>query len=489
MDLSDYNIASWIISKALALTYMIAFLSLMPQLLGLYGRRGILSIDHLLNILDKEMKFERFYHVPSLFWFASSDRSLRFFCLLGLTAATLALLGFSQTWMFLLCWIIYLSFVSCGQIFLSYQWDSLLLELGFLGLFFAPFNFEWLTDSFHVLPPLVLALTWFLLFKLMFLSGLVKLTHKDVSWKNLTALSYHYWTQPLPGPLAYWMAKLPLNFHKFSTVVMFIVELGLPFLILFPETRAAACAGLIFLQVLIILTGNYAFFNIITILMSLALLSDRIWHQIFGTLHIPGWNLTPLQNIDDVASFIAVLILVPPSLFWIFKTFKEKSKVLDFFLPVMRFLYPFRISNPYGLFAIMTKSRPELVIEGSNDGEHWKAYEFRNKPGAPERALPLVAPHQPRFDWQMWFAALENFNDNLWLQNVIVRLFENSPDVKTLFASCPFAEPPKYLRIQRYDYHFSTFSELKEKGLWWTRHLIGPYSQIFEISDFQGDRN
>lgn len=489
MDFADYSLASWIISKGLALTYFIAFFSLLPQLLGLYGQRGILSIDHLLNILDREMKIERFFHIPSLFWFASSDRALKFFCLLGMTASSLALLGFSQSWMLLLCFVIYLSFVTCGQIFLSYQWDSLLLELGFLGLFFAPFEFEWLTTSIHMLSPLILGLVWFLLFKLMFLSGLVKLTHKDVSWKNLTALNYHYWTQPLPGPLAYWMDKLPRGFQKFSTLVMFAIELVVPWFILFEATRAPAAMALIFLQVMIILTGNYAFFNIITIFMSLTLVSDEHWKRIFDVWSDSTWFLTPIQSFDDVRSFFALIVLVPPSLFWIFKTLKEKSKVLDFFLPVMRFLYPFRISNPYGLFAVMTKTRPELIIEGSLDGKNWEAYEFRYKPGNPKRFLPLVAPHQPRFDWQMWFAALEGFNENLWLQNVIVRLFENSPDVKSLFAHAPFGEmPPVYLRIQRYEYKFSGYQELKESGVWWNRHLIGPYTPTFDVTDFQGEK-
>lgn len=198
MILEDHNIASWILSKTLSLGYFIAFLSLTPQLLGLFGRQGILSIDHLLNLLDKEMKAERFYHVPSLFWFFSSDAALRTVCFVGMTAASLAFLGFSQSLMLAICFVCYLSFVSTGQIFLNYQWDNLLLEFGFLGLFFAPWQWEWIPFGTHVLHPVVYGLTLMLLFKLMFLSGVAKLTTKDATWKNLTALTYHYWTQPLP---------------------------------------------------------------------------------------------------------------------------------------------------------------------------------------------------------------------------------------------------------------------------------------------------
>ncbi len=259
--LTDYNIASWILAKSLSVSYFIAFLSLMPQLLGLYGQQGILSIDHLLNLLDREMKVERFYHVPSLFWFFSSDFSLKAVCFIGMTASSLAFLGFSQTLMFLICFLCYLSFVSTGQLFLSFQWDSLLLEFGFLGLFFAPLQWEWIPLGAHVLHPVIYALTLFLLFKLMFLSGVVKLVNKDLCWKDFTALTYHYWTQPLPTPLAFFASKLPLWFQRFCTFMMFFTELVVPFFIFIPGTVQAVAVGfLILLQIMIILTGNYGFF-------------------------------------------------------------------------------------------------------------------------------------------------------------------------------------------------------------------------------------
>ncbi|WP_374001516.1 lipase maturation factor family protein [Bdellovibrio bacteriovorus] len=473
MLIEDYNISSWIVSKTLALSYFIAFLSLLPQVLGLFGTQGILSIDHLLNILDKELKADRFYHVPSLFWFSSGDLTLKLFCFVGMTASSLAFLGFSQSIMFMICFICYLSFVSCGQIFLSYQWDSLLLEFGFLGLFFAPWKWEWLPLGTHSLHPILLGLVIFLLFKLMFLSGVVKLTHKDASWKNLTALTYHYWTQPLPTPLAYFVHKLPIFFQKLSAAIMFAIELGMPFLMLIPgKTQIFAVGFLVFLQVLIILTGNYGFFNLLTLGLCLAVLPDSSW----------GFTINWVEH-TTIPTYIAVipaLILIPPSLFWIAKTLWEKSTKLNFMLPYMRLLYPFRINNPYGLFAVMTKTRPEIILQGSNDGHHWQDYEFPHKPGDLKKFPTIVAPHQPRLDWQMWFAALEGFNENLWLQNVATRIFEQSPDVLGLLRKDPFkGSAPHYLRFERYEYRFTSLKEFRTSGHWWHREHLGSYGPTF----------
>lgn len=476
--MNSYYIASWVLGKVLAVSYFVAFLSLSTQVLGLYGKQGILSIDHLLNLLDKELGADRFLHFPSLFWFLSTDTALKGACLLGMTASSLAFFGFSQGWMFLLCWVFYLSFVSVGQIFLSYQWDSLLLELGFLGIFFAPFRFEWVPWVGYQVHPVLMGMVWLLTFKLMFSSGVVKLTNKDASWKNLTALDFHFWTQPLPNPISYFFAKLPPFLLKVCTAVMFFIELIVPFFIFVPGiTQMIAACLLIFLQILILATGNFAFFNLITLGLCLSFVPDQFW--LFN-----GSAILPSSLSTLVVSIVALSVL-PAHIFWIYKTLFETSKVGDFLLPYMRFIYPWRLSNPYGLFAVMTKSRPELVLEGSMDGQSWQEYEFNFKPGNIHRAPPFVAPFQPRMDWQMWFAALETFNENLWLQNLVTRLFEDSKDVKELIALDPFAgRVPQYLRIVKYDYKFSGFSDLRKNGKWWHRTFLGVYSPVFARDDF-----
>ncbi|MFM6929536.1 MAG: lipase maturation factor family protein [Bdellovibrio sp.] len=476
--MNSYYIASWVLEKVLAISYFVAFLSLSTQVLGLYGKQGILSIDHLLNLLDKELGADRFLHLPSVFWFLSTDTALKGICLLGMTAASLAFLGFSQSWMLLLCWVFYLSFVSVGQIFLSYQWDSLLLELGFLGIFFAPLKIEWTPLLGYQIHPLLMGLVWLLTFKLMFSSGVVKLTNKDASWKNLTALDYHFWTQPLPNPISYFFAKLPPLVLKACTATMFFIELVVPFFIFVPgKTQMIAACLLIFLQILIIATGNFAFFNLITLGLCLSVVPDQFW--VFSSSAIRQTQQSTL-----VASLL-IVVLLPAHIFWIYKTVFEKSQRGDFLLPYMRFIYPWRLSNPYGLFAVMTKSRPELILEGSMDGNTWQEYEFNFKPGNIHKAPPFIAPFQPRMDWQMWFASLETFNENLWLQNLITRLFEESNDVKDLIALDPFAgRAPQYLRIVKYDYTFSSFSDLKKNGQWWHRTSLGVYSPTFARDDF-----
>ncbi|QDK37141.1 lipase maturation factor family protein [Bdellovibrio sp. NC01] len=479
MQATHYEVASWFLSKSLAFSYFIAFLSLLPQVGGLFGRQGILSIDHLLNVLDKEVGAERFLQMPSLFWFFSGDFTLRASCFLGMLASSLAFIGFSQSWMFLLCWVLYLSFVNCGQVFLSFQWDSLLLEFGFLGLFMAPWEFEWLPFGAHVFNPIILILCWLVLFKLMFCSGVVKLVNKDITWKNLTALNFHFWTQPLPNPVAYFIHKAPQWFHRLSTLLMFTIELVVPFFIFIPGVvQTAAATALILLQVLIILTGNFAFFNVVTIGLCLGLVPDMFWKIELTHYVEPTTFSYPL-------SFAVFGALVPATYFWIYRTLFDKSKTLDFLLPYMRLLYPFRISNPYGLFAVMTKHRPELILEGSDDGIHWKEYQFRYKPCDPKKFPPIVAPHQPRLDWQLWFASLEGFGENLWLQNLIARLFAESVEVQSLIAVDPFGgKSPNFLRLQKYEYTFSSFEELRKKGIWWKRLYIDQYSPTFAKEDF-----
>lgn len=471
--LVDFNNASWILSKVLSLGYFVAFLSLTPQLLGLFGRQGILSIDHLLNILDKELKADRFYHVPSVFWLTSSDLALRTVCFTGMTAASLAFLGFSQSIMLLICWICYLSFVSCGQLFMSYQWDTLLLEFGFLGLFFAPFQWEWNPLGAHILHPIVYTLVLLLLFKLMFLSGVAKITTKDPTWRNFKALQFHFWTQPLPTPLGYFAHKLPPLVLQVGVGFMYVVELAAPFFIFIPgPTQIFAVGLLVLLQFLILLTGNFGFFNFLTLGLCLGVLPDSAWKFKIN------WLERTSQS--DIPAVLLALIVVPPTLFWIYKSLFEKSKFLDFLLPTLRFFYPFRLSNPYGLFAIMTKNRPELILEGSNDGENWEEYVFSHKPVKLNTAPPIVAPHLPRLDWQLWFAGLEPFNDNLWLQNLITRIFQESPDVLVLFAKDPFkGKAPKHLRFMQYEYKYSSFKTLRTQGIWWNRSLKGPYGPTF----------
>ena len=133
-------------------------------------------------------------------------------------------------------------------------------------------------------------------------------------------------------------------------------------------------------------------------------------------------------------------------------------------------LAPFSLANSYGLFAVMTTSRIEIVVEGSNDGQTWQPYEFKYKPGDPARRPHWVAPYQPRLDWQMWFAALGTYQENPWFSNFMVRLMRGTPEVTALLETNPFPDaPPVYVRASAYEYRFTDYDTRRNTGRWWER--------------------
>ncbi|MBX3020215.1 MAG: lipase maturation factor family protein [Bdellovibrionales bacterium] len=475
---SSYALSSWIFTRALCLVYIIAFLSLASQARGLWGAQGVLPIKGYLNTVDERVGASRFVDLPSLFWLNSSDAAITGAAVVGVLCAALALFGVAQGWMLLLCYVLYLSFCAAGQDFLSFQWDALLLEVGFLALLIVPWSFGWQLNVAHEPHWAVRGLFYLVLFKLMFLSGVVKLMSGDPAWRDMSALSYHYWTQPLPNPLSPFMHALPMWFHKLSTAGTFMLELGFPFLIFWPRTRLIAAAGFIGLSLFIFISGNYTFFNLLTIAICFWLIPDRVWSVLFERV---GWNVdvatTAAANLSPA---LAVLCggLAGLSFYWCTR-FVWPEAVERLVFPVLRYAQTFHISNSYGLFATMTKDRPEIVIEGSNDGKDWKEYEFRYKPGALNRPPPVIEPFHPRLDWQMWFAALGSFRDSPWLQNLMLRIFEGSPDVLGFFSHNPFPDaPPRYLRARLYMYEFTKPGDIL-KGLWWKRTPAGDFSPTF----------
>lgn len=477
----SYALSSWFFARALGAVYLVAFLSLAVQTKGLWGSQGVLPIGSYLEAVAEQTDASRYWQLPSLFWLGSSDRVLLGAAVLGAVAGTLAMLGFAQGWMFALCFLLYLAFTSAGQEFMSFQWDALLLEVGFLVLFAVPWTWS-LSTAIQEPHWMLRYLFYLVLFKLMFLSGVVKLLSGDPSWRNLTALSYHYWTQPLPNPLSPFMHAMPLWFHRVTTGLTFVFELGCPFLMFWPRGRWIAAVGFTMLSLSILMTGNFTFFNWLTIFLCFWLIPDHWWSVI--AQHLP-WSFETLSPVTTLpiwqTALFAVLLLL--SLIWSTRWFYPEGLQTRIY-PLLRFAQTFHISNSYGLFANMTKTRPEIVIEGSLDGVEWREYEFKYKPGNEYRRPPIVAPHQPRLDWQMWFAALGSFDRSPWLQNLFVRLFQNSANVLGFFTSNPFPEtPPRFLRAKLYSYEFTSPSEIFHEGRWWKRTLLGNYSPTFSRSE------
>ena len=434
--------------RFLALVYLSAFVSLAVQITGLVGAGGILPAVQFLDQVREAFGAGRFLAFPTLAWLSASDAFLRFLCWGGAVLALAALAGRFVVPLFALLWILYFSLVVAGQDFLSFQWDILLLEAGFLAVF---------------LPLHLRLVTWLyraLLFRLMFSSGAVKLASGDSAWHDLTALRYHYETQPIPNTVAWLVHQLPARFQTFSTIVMFAIELAVPFLIFAPgRLRRLAGVILIGFQAFIALTGNYAFFNILAAALCIPLFFDP-----------PAVPPPPWKRATAVAG--AVWILAAGAVQLATLAVRPPPALILIWAPLARYY----VVNSYGLFALMTTSRPEIIIQGSNDGETWLDYEFPYKPGDPRRHPPFVAPHQPRLDWQMWFAALDDHRASPWFTNLMVRLLEGSSQVLALLEKNPFPHaPPHYIRAIRYDYHFTDLAVLRRDGSWWRRTYTGLY--------------
>jgi hypothetical protein len=459
--------------------------------MGLIGSHGILPLGDYLRAAREAAGAAAWWDVPSVFWLNSSDAAVRAVWIIGTLCAMAAASGLWQRRALAACLVLWLSVCSAGQDFLSFQWDVLLLETGFLALF---------ADESLIR---IWLFRW-LLFRLMIFSGLVKLLSGDPVWHNLTAMVYHYETQPLPTPLAWYLHQLPLGFQKVSTGFVFLAELAAPWLF-FAPSRWRHMGGWITVgfQVLILLTGNYTFFNFLTIALAMFLFIEprredrgasepRLVARPSGSGGVseaaseprPEFASEPRPEEVSEPRLVARplgsggLGAVTIALTGFVGVVSGLLFLELFSVPVtggnelLRMVAPLRIVNSYGLFALMTTTRPEIVVEGSNDGKTWAAYEFRYKAGDLMRAPPVVAPHQPRLDWQMWFAALGNYRQNRWFVNFMVRLLEGEPSVLRLLQSNPFpAAPPKYVRGELYLYHFTRWGE----RAWWRREDRGIY--------------
>lgn len=469
----SHVVSAWIFLRLLGVTYAIAFASLLVQVKGLSGLRGIAPAQETLREVESLWRDERLWLLPTLCWWKCNDGFLLILCWAGLVSALLLAIGFAPVPLLLLLWIIYISMFNATRPWLGYQWDVLLLETGFLAIFVAPLQWmpEWPPTTAP--PRIVLWLLFWLLVRLMFSSGAAKWLSRDHTWRNLTALKWHYETQPLPNPGAWWLHQMPLWFQKFSAVGMFVIEVGLAPLALFPPPfRYIGAGAIILLMLLIMLTGNYGFFNVLTIVLALLLLEDHVWH-FFPTTHAieHGWPSAVLL------AFGGLLFLL--SIDRMLRLFRREIKWLG---RLSRVFEPFHLVSSYGLFSTMTTERLEIIVEGSRDGHEWLLYEFKYKPGDVKRRLPMPAPHQPRLDWQMWFTALSDYRTNPWFIAFLIRLLQGQKSVVRLLKTNPFPDaPPKFIRATVYQYWLTTRSERQRTGAVWKREWKWLYCPVFSL--------
>jgi predicted DCC family thiol-disulfide oxidoreductase YuxK len=464
IEVESFGIASWLFLRTLGVVYLFAFASFAVQAQGLIGSHGISPVTEFLQSLRKYYGAV-YWQVPTVFWLNAGDGTIKAVCIAGICLSILLFLGVRWPILRVALFVLYLSLVTAGQEFMGYQWDALLLEAGFLAILLGS-------------SPIVVWLYRWLLFRLVFLSGAVKLASGDPSWRHFTALPVHYETQPLPTPLAWYMYQLPAWFQRGSVGFVFFVELIVPFLIFAPRRiRFLAARAIVVLQVLILLTGNYAFFNLLTISFCLFLIDDAFFRRVLPRKMVSrlssatAYEKSRMWSRAVCGAFAALALFVGG--FQVARTFGVRWSLAD---AAIRSVSPFQIINGYGLFAVMTITRPEIVIEGSNDGVTWLAYEFKYKAGDLTRRPAWVAPHQPRLDWQMWFAALGDYQSDPWIIRFMARLLQGSPEVLRLLGRNPFpAGPPHYVRAMLYRYRFTSPEERRSTGAWWSRELKGVY--------------
>src|SRR5437867_302154 len=504
--------------RMLGLIYLIAFVSLWVQVDGLVGSNGMSLVSQFLPAVRQQVGSNAYFLLPTLCWFDSSNRFLHFLCGGGVVLSLLLIFGVAPAVPLALLFIFYLSLTIGGQVFFNFQWDVLLLEAGFLSIFLAPWRL-WPRDLLWRPGPSALArlrrdkaipttattpvtaspvsraglfLLKFLLFKLMLMSGVVKLTSGDDSWgwvnhsfhwSALTALDYHYWSQPLPTIFSWWADKTPEWFKHFSVAFCLVVEIIAPFFIWAPRRPRLIAAGLIvFLQIVIALTGNYCFFNLLTIALCLLLIDDVSIGRKYAAVIDRRYS-------DAFSTYAAIAVIIgtlPINAWLIFTAFKPEAPWPRPLASIYEHVESFRIVNGYGLFRVMTKDRGEIIIEGSADGIDWLPYEFKWKPGDVKRTPGWCAPHQPRVDWQMWFAALGAPQQNPWFGGLVVRLLQGSRDVSRLLAHNPFPDqPPRYIRARFYRYLFTSVAEHRQTGTWWKRQELGEYLSTVSLEQFR----
>ncbi len=448
----------------LGLTALVAVLSYWWQLPGLAGSRGVVPIAQGLEALRATPGIGPL-EVPSLLWLSASDGMLHAVCALCVAAAVLLVVGRAPRWASLTLWAAWLSLVNLGEPFLAFQWDLLLVEAAFFAAWYAPGGWRpWRGAPPPAGPALRFVMAW-LACKVTLGSGVVKLVSGDPTWRDLTALTYHWWTQPLPTWTSVWLAQVPLVGQQLLCALMFVLELAAPLFVLGPRLmRLTGAAGLALLQLGLLAAGNYSFYNLLTLVLVVPLLDDAVLARVLGRPGLPAargrspwwhWALAALVVVLGLKAFLRRAVRVAG--------LDELSALVSRLHTV----------NGYGAFAVMTKTRPELLVEGTRDGVTWAAYELPFKPGRVDRRPEFVAPWQPRLDWQLWFAALGRCEQNPWVLDLQRHLLQGTPEVRALFAVDPFSEaPPLAMRTRVFEYRFAP---LREPGAWWTRTETGPY--------------
>jgi hypothetical protein len=512
----------WVFLRALAAIYFSAFFSLLFQINGLIGPQGILPAQHFLEAIQRQTGLLRFWYAPTLFWISSGSPMMMAVTWLGLIASITAFCNLWPRLSFFVCFVCFLAFVTAAQDFSSYQSDSMLLEAGFIALFFTPGG---LLPGLGIASPpsraslFLLQWEWF---RIYFESGLVKLLSGDTQWRNFTAMDEYYQNGPLPTWIGWYIEHLPHWFHAATVAGTLAMELAVVWMLFLPRRARLICFCIVTpWEIVVILTANYTFLNYLVLALGFLLLDDGSLRWLLplrfrealpepsqpepapageappSILAKSGLEEPGLEEPDEAkednpspsrgfaSALVTVRFVVAAILLtWVgYVTAAEMVRMLWSDLPLptapIVVLEPFRIANQYGLFAVMTRGRYEIEFQGSNDGQNWTPYLFRYKPQALNEAPRIYAPYQPRFEWNLWFASLGDWQQSNFVALTEERLLENDPAVLALFQRNPFQQaPPRFARAVLWQYWFTSMDEKHRTGKWWKRTLIGLYAPV-----------
>ncbi len=487
---ADRLIPRWIVLRALGLIYCSAFVSLLFQIRGLMGPAGILPAGRYLAAVAQSFgPAVRLWFAPTVLWLNSGSHMLMAMCWVGLAASLLLTVNVWPRTTLLICFVCFLSFVSAAQDFSGYQSDGMLLEAGFLALFFAPPGWRPGLGTGHPPSRASLFLLQWEWFRIYFESGLVKLLSGDPEWRHLTAMDEYYQNGPLPTWIGWYIQHLPHWFHWATAFATLTLELVIVWMLFLPRRWRMVCFLIVTpWEIGVIFTANYTFLNYLVLALGFLLLDDRFFSRWVKTGEPPAQTQAPWQRLLTglgIAGSAVLLTLVG------YVTTVELISMVFGRLPLpmqpVTMLEPFRIANQYGLFAVMTRGRYEIEFQGSNDGQIWVAYPFRFKPQALDQAPGIYAPYQPRFEWNLWFASLGSWQGNPLVPRTEQHLLSNDADVLALFAGNPFpGSPPRQVRAVLWQYWFTSIRQKQTTGDWWTRKLLGIYAPVLE-RDAQGE--
>lgn len=460
----EYWLGSLVLERGVAAIYLTAFVASASQFRALIGERGMLPVP-------RYVAGRSFWRTPSIFHFRYSDRLFAGVCWFGAIVSAAVVSGVADLvplWaampMWLTLWVLYLSIVNVGQVWYGFGWESLLLETGFLMIF--------LGNARAAPPMLTLWLVRWLLFRVEFGAGLIKM-RGDRCWRNLTCLYYHHETQPMPGPLSWFFHRMPKPLHRIEVAGNHFAQLVVPFGLFAPQPVASIAAVVIIItQLWLVLSGNFSWLNWLTILLACSAVDQRSLAAVLPIPAQPALPAAPLWFTALVLGFAAAVLTLS---YWPARNMLSTQQRMN-----MSF-NPFHLINTYGAFGTISRTRHEVVIEGTDDAAItgttvWEEYEFKGKPGSVRRLPRQYAPYHLRLDWLMWFAAISPGYALPWMTSLLTRLLRNDPPTLKLLRRNPFPDtPPQHVRAQLYRYRFTTFRELRRDHAWWHRTLVGRY--------------